>query len=163
MARKSNPRTYRRRIATLRKASELGNAEASLKLGWLLEEGLVDAVGRRVVAPDRTGAVAAFRRAAELGDLYGVMALGLCYDNGTGVRRNKPRALRCYLEVFYDREGKMLTVWFTDRSQEYVCEETGDEVVQMKDRDGHVIGFEKLNFSVPDSDSLRVALETAPA
>ena len=32
----------------------------------------------------------------------------------------------------------------------------------MKDGDGHVIGFEKLNFSVPDSDSLRVALETAP-
>ena len=45
------------------------------------------------------------------------------------------------------------TVWFTDRSQEYVCEETGDEVVLMKDRDGRVIGFEKLNFSVPDSDS----------
>ena len=53
------------------------------------------------------------------------------------------------LKVFYDREGKTLTVWFTDRSQEYVCEETGDEVVLMKDRDGHVIGFEKLNFSVP--------------
>jgi hypothetical protein len=33
----------------------------------------------------------------------------------------------------------------------------------VKDRDGRVIGFEKLNFSVPDSDSLRVALETAPA
>jgi hypothetical protein len=67
------------------------------------------------------------------------------------------------VKVFYDREGKTLTVWFTDRSQEYICEETGDEVVLMKDRDGRVIGFEKLNFSVPDSDSLRVALETAPA
>ena len=67
------------------------------------------------------------------------------------------------VKVFYDREGKTLTVWFTDRSQEYVCEETGDEVVLMKDRAGHVIGFEKLNFSVPDSDSLRVALEAAPA
>ena len=66
------------------------------------------------------------------------------------------------IKVFYDREGKTLTVWFADRSQEHLCEETGDEVVLMKDRDGHVIGFEKLNFSVPDSDSLRVALETAP-
>jgi hypothetical protein len=46
------------------------------------------------------------------------------------------------VKVFYDREGKTLTVWFTDRSQEYVCEETGDEVVLMKDRAGHVIGFE---------------------
>jgi hypothetical protein len=66
------------------------------------------------------------------------------------------------VKVFYDRDGKTLTVWFTDRSHEYICEETGDEVVLMKDRAGHVIGFEKLNFSVPDSDSLRVALVTAP-
>jgi hypothetical protein len=67
------------------------------------------------------------------------------------------------VKVFYDRDGKTLTVWFTERSLEYVCEETGDDVVLMKDRTGRVIGFEKLNFSVPDSDSLHVALETAPA
>lgn len=56
-----------------------------------------------------------------------------------------------------------MTVWFTDRSREYVCEEPGDEVVLMKDAAGHVIGFEKLNFSIPQPDSLRVALETVPA
>ena len=67
------------------------------------------------------------------------------------------------VKVLYDREGRTLTVWFTDRSREYVCEETGDEVVLMKDESGHVIGFEKLNFSIPQSESLRVALETAPA
>jgi len=67
------------------------------------------------------------------------------------------------VKVFYDREGRTLTVWFRDSSQEYICEETGDEVVLMKDRAGRVIGFEKLNFSVPESDSLSVALETAPA
>lgn len=67
------------------------------------------------------------------------------------------------VKVFYDRDGKRLTVWFTDRSQEHICEETGDEVVLMKDRAGRVIGFEKLNFSVPDSDPLRVELETVPA
>jgi len=65
--------------------------------------------------------------------------------------------------VFYDREGSTLTVWFKDPSQEYVCEETGDELVLMKDRSGRVIGFEKLNFSVFESDSLSVALETALA
>ncbi len=32
----------------------------------------------------------------------------------------------------------------------------------MKDRLGQVIGVEKLNFSVPGSDSLRVVLDTAP-
>lgn len=42
-------------------------------------------------------------------------------------------------------------------------EETGDEVVLMKDSSGRVIGFEKLNFSIPESESLRVALQTAPA
>ena len=67
------------------------------------------------------------------------------------------------VKVFFDRDGKTLTVWFTERSCEYVCEETGEEVVLMKDSSGRVIGFEKLNFSIPRSDSLRVALETVPA
>ena len=66
------------------------------------------------------------------------------------------------VKVFYDREGQTLTVWFTEQSKEYVCEETGEEVVLMKDASGHVIGFEKLNFSIPQSDSLRVAVETVP-
>lgn len=66
------------------------------------------------------------------------------------------------VKVFYDREGETLTVWFTDRAREYICEETGEEVVLMKDALGRVIGFEKLNFSIPHSDSLRVALETVP-
>ncbi|MGH9145799.1 MAG: DUF2283 domain-containing protein [Vicinamibacterales bacterium] len=67
------------------------------------------------------------------------------------------------VSVLYDREGRTLTVWFSDRRQEYVCEETGDEVVLMKDSTGRVIGFEKLNFSVPETDAFRVALETTPA
>ncbi|MEQ1912582.1 MAG: DUF2283 domain-containing protein [Vicinamibacterales bacterium] len=66
------------------------------------------------------------------------------------------------VNVYYDREGKTLTVWFTDRTREHVCEETGDEVVLMKDETGQVIGFEKLNFSIPVSDSLQVAVETMP-
>ena len=67
------------------------------------------------------------------------------------------------VSVLYDREGRTLTVWFSDRHQEHVCEETGDEVVLMKDSAGHVIGFEKLNFSIPDAERLRVALEMTPA
>ena len=65
--------------------------------------------------------------------------------------------------MLYDREGRTLTVWFSDRRREHVCEETGDEVVLMKDSTGRVIGFEKLNFSIPDTDRIRVALETTPA
>jgi len=67
------------------------------------------------------------------------------------------------VSVLYDREGRTLTVWFSDPRQEHLCEETGDEVVLMKDSTGHVIGFEKLNFSIPETDRLRVALETTPA
>ncbi|MBI3933478.1 MAG: DUF2283 domain-containing protein [Acidobacteria bacterium] len=67
------------------------------------------------------------------------------------------------VKVLYDREGETLTVWFTDAREESVCEETGDEVVLIKDASGRVIGFEKLNFSVPDAEMLRVAFEKVPA
>ena len=60
------------------------------------------------------------------------------------------------LKVYYDAEGKTLTVWFGDPSQEYVAEETGDEVILIKDREGHVIGFERLNFSIPAEEQLAV-------
>ena len=50
------------------------------------------------------------------------------------------------LRVYYDREGSFLTTWFDDPQQEYVCEETADDVVLMKDRRGRVIGFERLNY-----------------
>ncbi|MBF8285006.1 MAG: hypothetical protein HW378_3921 [Anaerolineales bacterium] len=67
------------------------------------------------------------------------------------------------VKVFYDRAGNTLTVWFGNPQDEYVCEETGDEVILMKDKQGHVIGFEKLNFTVPQPMDLRVAFETVAA
>ena len=67
------------------------------------------------------------------------------------------------VRLFHDPKGRTLTVWFTDPSQEYVCEETGEEVVLMKDREGRVIGFEKLNFLLSETDVLRVAVETSAA
>ena len=67
------------------------------------------------------------------------------------------------IKVSYDRQGNTLTVWFGDPQEEYVCEETGDEVILMKDKAGHVIGFEKLNFAIPQPTDLRVAFETVAA
>ncbi len=64
------------------------------------------------------------------------------------------------VKLFYDHVGNTLTVWFDNPQDEHICEETGDEVVLMKDKSGRVIGFEKLNFSVAKSDQLRVAFET---
>jgi hypothetical protein len=50
------------------------------------------------------------------------------------------------VKVFYDQTGNTLTVWFGDPQEECICEETGDEVILMKDSSGQVIGFEKLEF-----------------
>ena len=67
------------------------------------------------------------------------------------------------VKVYYDRTGNTLTVWFGDPHDEYVCEETGEEVVLMKDKLGRVIGFEKLNFSALPPQPIRVAFETGVA
>ena len=64
------------------------------------------------------------------------------------------------VKVFYDRTGNTLTVWFGDPQDEYTAEETGDEVILMKDRAGHVIGFEKLNFTPSTPAQLRISFET---
>jgi len=64
------------------------------------------------------------------------------------------------VKVFHDRIGNTLTVWFGDPDTEVEVEETGDEVVLMKDKDGKVIGFEKLNFVPASSEPIRVAFET---
>lgn len=60
------------------------------------------------------------------------------------------------LKIYYDSEGKTVTVWFDDPEQEHVAEETGDEVILIKDRDMRVIGFERLNFAWPDDQTLTV-------
>jgi hypothetical protein len=67
------------------------------------------------------------------------------------------------VKVYYDQAGNSLTVWFGNPQDEYLCEETGDEVVLMKDKSGQVIGFEKLNFLVLRPSRLQVAFETVAA
>jgi len=64
------------------------------------------------------------------------------------------------VKVFYDRVGNTLTVWFDNPQAEYICEETGDEVILMKDKSGRVIGFERLNYIIPNSDRVEVSFET---
>jgi uncharacterized protein YuzE len=67
------------------------------------------------------------------------------------------------VKVYYDQVGNTLTVWFGNPQEEYTCEETGDEVILMKDRNGEVIGFEKLNYIIPSSTNLKISFETATA
>jgi uncharacterized protein YuzE len=67
------------------------------------------------------------------------------------------------VKVYYDREGNTLTVWFGNPQDEYVSEETGEEVILMKDKAGQVIGFEKLNFTLQNPADVRIAFETVTA
>ena len=54
------------------------------------------------------------------------------------------------IKVFFDRVGNTLNVWFDDPEKEYVSEETSEEVVLVKDKDGKLIGFEVLNYLSAD-------------
>jgi len=65
-----------------------------------------------------------------------------------------------HIKVYYDETGNTLTVWFGDPQAEHVSEETGDEIILMRDQAGKVIGFEKLNFSPDKLKHLQVAFET---
>ena len=64
------------------------------------------------------------------------------------------------VKINYDEVGNTLTVWFGNPQDEAISEETGDEVILIKDKTGSVIGFEKLNFQVPSPQHLQVAFET---
>lgn len=50
------------------------------------------------------------------------------------------------IRLYYDSEGNTLNVWLDDPKKEYISEETGEEVILNKNRQGKVIGFEKLNY-----------------
>ena len=67
------------------------------------------------------------------------------------------------VKVYYDQVGNTLTVWFGNSKDEYAAEETGEEIVLMKDKSGQVSGFEKLNFLVSQPEHLQVAFETVAA
>ena len=50
------------------------------------------------------------------------------------------------IRVIVNRESNTLDVWFDDAEKEFICEETGEEVILKKDKENRVIGFEKLNL-----------------
>ena len=54
------------------------------------------------------------------------------------------------IKVLFDRTGNTLNVWFDDPQKEHVSEETSEEVILVKDKDGKLIGFEVLNYLSAD-------------
>ena len=57
------------------------------------------------------------------------------------------------VKLFYDHAGNTLTVWFGDPQDEYVCEETGDEVVLMKDKAGRLLVLRSSIFRLPNRNT----------
>ncbi len=53
--------------------------------------------------------------------------------------------------VVYNRFANTLDVWWGNPEDEEVAEETGEEVILKKDKNGRVIGFEKLNYLAPEA------------
>lgn len=59
------------------------------------------------------------------------------------------------VKVIHDKVGETLTVYFEDPTENQLCEETGEGVVLIKNRDTNkVIGFEKLYFQPDPSEDL---------
>jgi hypothetical protein len=50
------------------------------------------------------------------------------------------------IRVIHDSVGHTLTIWLGDPQQEYLSTLTDDEVVVMKDKQGHILGFEILHY-----------------
>lgn len=48
--------------------------------------------------------------------------------------------------VSYDTIGNTLDVWFGEPQKETYCTEIENEIILKKDKEGKVIGFEKLNY-----------------
>jgi uncharacterized protein YuzE len=49
--------------------------------------------------------------------------------------------------VYYHKENDTMDIWFGDPKDEYICEEAGEGIVFKKNKEGMVIGIEKLYVS----------------
>lgn len=63
------------------------------------------------------------------------------------------------IKVIYDTIDHSMTVWLSDPKQKYICEETADEVVMMRNKKGKVIRFERLHFKTANTES-NLSVET---
>ena len=57
---------------------------------------------------------------------------------------------RKIIKLIHDAVGETITVYFDDPENAKVCEETGEGVILIKDKDNNVIGFERLYFKLEE-------------
>lgn len=46
--------------------------------------------------------------------------------------------------VYYHKETDTMDIWFGNPEDEYICEEAGEGVILKKNKEGKIIGIEKL-------------------
>jgi len=63
------------------------------------------------------------------------------------------------ITVVFNKIGNTVDVWFDDPGKEVVCEEAGDGIILRKDREGNVIGFEKLNTDFTEIPQLKFLIK----
>ncbi|WP_052451545.1 SEL1-like repeat protein [Rhizobium gallicum] len=83
---------YENALAYYSKASELGSASATARLGWMYESG-------KGVAEDDVKALKLFIEAAEAGSVDGAESAGLSFQYGWGVEKNIDKAIHWYLQA----------------------------------------------------------------
>ena len=49
--------------------------------------------------------------------------------------------------IYYHKETDTMDIWFGNPEDEYICEEAGEGIILKKNKDGKVIGIEKLYVS----------------
>jgi uncharacterized protein YuzE len=47
--------------------------------------------------------------------------------------------------VVFTKETNTMDIWFDKPEKEFVCEETGEEIILKKDKKGKIVGIELLN------------------
>jgi len=63
------------------------------------------------------------------------------------------------LKIYYDEQGKTLTVWFDDPNKEFLAVEVGEDFTLIKDKDSNTIGLERLNYSLEAPETLQVEFQ----
>ena len=49
--------------------------------------------------------------------------------------------------VYYHKDSDTMDIWFGNPEEEFMCEEAGEGIILKKDKNGKVIGIEKLYVS----------------
>lgn len=66
------------------------------------------------------------------------------------------------IAISFDRKGNTLDIWFDKPNKEFTCEETGEEIILKKDKNGNVIGIEILNFLPKPEEKLEIVQKIIP-